>query len=126
MSSKNDDDDDGWGWLYAVSAEVAGKRYLSFEFRLDSGGEVGDDMRGFHLFSYAVASDGSLDLRAIDEDKVSALIRAGKLEGTAEEGTYFPDIRITASSADLVAILATPDAAGLFSERRGPFKRVMP
>jgi hypothetical protein len=122
----NSKDDSGWLWLYALAAEIDGRHYLSLEFRLDNGGEMADELPGFHIFNYDIAEDGSLQLRQIDEDMVIDVIEAGELAGTVKRGTFVKDVQITASSADLVAFLKTDGADDLFDEESGHFRRVSP
>jgi len=127
MHPRESDEDGGWAWLYALTAHVAGKDYLSVEFRIDGGKAVEDDaMRGFHLYRYDIDAAGALQLHAVNEEKVTSLIEAGTVKGYVEKESSFPDIRITASSEELVAILETDAANDLFREDRGTFTRIGP
>ena len=117
------DGDTGWAVFYALSAQIAGQNYLSIEFRLDSGEEVTDEMRGYHLFSTHIDDDGILTLLGVDEDLVEEAIESGALKGDLDEGTFLPQIRIPSSSEELAAFLGSEEARTLFTRVTGPFRR---
>lgn len=119
-------DDTGWAVFYALSAQIAGHSYLSMEFRIDSGEDVVDGMRGYHLFRTQLNQDGTLTLLAVDEDRMEEIIESGHLKGDLDKGTFFPEIRITASSKELATFLGSEQADTLFTKVMGPFRRAIP
>ncbi len=121
MQPREADDDAGWGILYALTAEVAGRSYLSIEYRVSDGEEV-EELRGYHLFRYEIHENGTLQLLGVNEDLLEELIESGAVEGDVDDGGFITDIRVTASTEDLVTFLKTDDAGPLFSESLGPFR----
>ncbi len=116
----------GWSVLYGLSAEVNGETFLSLDFQTDQGEIVEGDIRRYHLYHYAITDNDHMVLRAVDEDKLEELIEAGELQGTINKGRYTSDIRITDSSANLVAFLAREPLDRLFSDEPGMFTRQKP
>ena len=126
MQPDEPDGDTGWAVFYALSAQIAGQSYLSMEFRIDSGEDVVDGMRGYHLFRTQLNDDGTLTLLAVDEDRMEEIIEYGTLKGDLDEATFLPEIRITASSEELATFLGSEQADTLFTKVMGPFHRTLP
>jgi hypothetical protein len=108
-------DDDGWAAFSIVTAKVKGTRYISALWLFDDGKPVEGREKGYHLMRYVL--DGErLQLYGVNEDKLIAAVKSGKVEGKIEgEGTA-AEVRLTASSHKLARFLRRADPADLFDK----------
>lgn len=81
--------------------------------------EEGDD--GYAIVKYEIKND-TLTVWMLDEEKVKAVVRQGKLSGKVEDGA-FGDVIVSASSEKLAAFFKSSDSKQLFT-LFGSFEKV--
>lgn len=105
----------GWAVFRLVSAEVRGTRYLSALWDLNDGKPVEGREKGYHLMRYAFGpGEKTLRLFGVNEEKLMAAVKAGKVEGRIEGKDMSAEVRLTASSERLATFLKRSDPADLF------------
>lgn len=108
--------DSGWAAFRIVTAEVKGTRYLSALWDLNDGKPVEDREKGYHLLRYVLGADGTLQLYGVNEEKLTAAVKAGTVEGKIEGENTSTEVRLTASSEKLVKFLKRANPADLFDK----------
>ena len=108
--------DSGWASFRIVTAEVKGTHYISALWLLDDGKPVEEGEKGYHLMRYEIRPDGSLQMFAVDEDKLKQAVKDGKVGGKTEGEGASGDVRLTASSEKLEKFLKRIDPAELFDK----------
>ncbi len=122
----NEEGPQDWAELYALSTRIADRTFLSIEYRRDNGEEITGSERGFHLFMYQITDDDHLVVAGVDEDILTELVEEEKIAGSISDSKWFSEVRLTASSSELAAFLASVDVDSLFSQPLGPFTRAAP
>jgi hypothetical protein len=87
--------------------------------------EPGNPMHGWVIMRYAVPAPGRIELRPLDGERLAAAVRAGKLAGAVSKDVLGAAVRLTASSAELIAFLDSPEGEELFAPPL-PFARLEP
>ena len=100
--------------LRVQTAKLGKNHYLNAVLLLDNDKPVEGAMKFATIPLRYVEKHSRLMLYMLDQDKVKAAIRAGKLKGTIEEGTM-GDAVITEEAATLDAFFAKPEGAALFT-----------
>lgn len=81
----------------------------------------------WRFLTYRWSGDDDITLFTMDETLVRQLIESDRLSGTVKGATTnFVEIMITASAAQLAALIGAADGARLFSYKIGPFQRQAP
>ena len=120
------DTKDKGGWLtFSVQTAMLGRNQFLDAKELDDSGKPPDTKLADNTIPllYRVNGDGALVLYLADEKAVSAAIKQGKIAGDIEPG-QFGDVTLTASAAELDALLGTPTGRALFKKPLALFKRV--
>ena len=107
---------DEWSAFRVVTAEIKGTHYMSALWDYNDGKPTEGRDKGYHLLRYAIASDGTLSLWLVDEEKLIAAVESGKLEGKIEGEGGSKEVRVTASSEKLGKFLAKSNPAELFDK----------
>lgn len=122
----NDEADarDEWAAFRVVTAQIGEQRYMSALWDLNDGEPVKGREVGYHLLRYSLEPDGSLAIEQVNEEKLVAAVRDGLIPGTIENTDWNEEVRVTASSQELVAYLKTINPEDLFDRPFGRFKLV--
>jgi len=105
--------DDGWMAFDLRTAILGKNRFINAVDTFDDNQRAEGPLKDANIPLLYTIKGGKLTLYWLDEDKVKAAIKAGKIAGTVESGD-FGDVKITAEPAALDAFMATPEAAALF------------
>jgi hypothetical protein len=105
--------DDSWESFSASTAKLGANRYMNAAMTSENGKPTDDQLKNANIPLRYTLKGKKLTLYLLDEDKVKAAIKAGKIAGTIEPGDS-GDVKITADAAALDAFFATPQAAKLF------------
>ena len=116
LVTEADKSDDGWAWFEIVTAEVKDTRYISALWHLDDGKPVEDREKGYHLMRYEIRPDGTLQMFAVNEEKLTQAVKDGKVEGKIEGEGAATEVRLTASSEKLAKFLKRAKPADLFDK----------
>jgi hypothetical protein len=117
---------DKGGWLaFSVQTAALGRNQFIDAKELDDSGKAPDGKLADNTVPllYRINGDGALVLYLPDDKAVAAAIKQGKIAGETEPGQY-GDVTLTASAADLDALMATPEGRALFKKPLAIFKRV--
>lgn len=119
-------EDAAWIYCHALTAEVAGERFLSLDWRLDSGEAVDEELTGYHLFRYEIDDAGALTLFAVNEADLVKLIETQALRGEITSSGLIRRVRLTGTSAQLAESLARPavELPVLFADEMGVLTRL--
>lgn len=122
-----DEDDptvnDGWMLISSVVSKIKKHRFLSAEIIMEGGEEPDPDFEGYHLLRYRFDDQGTLLVDMLDTDAIAAVIQAGDLSGTVDEGRYFDTVRITATSDELKRYMRSAPIDTLFAVRLATLKK---
>lgn len=118
--------DGGWAVMHGLSARNDERGVLSLWFEDDSGKAVDEEIIGWHLYGYAFDNQDRITIRAIDTDAVIELMEDGKLQGTFQKSRFFSELRITASTDELVKLFESAEWPTLLAEEYGVFERQSP
>jgi len=116
---KSGDDKASWGTLTLTTVQLGPNRYMNVRETGENGGPPqGKDTAQNVPLLYRIADD-RLSLFMLDDKKVAAAIRAGRIQGTITPskvmGVTIESVAITADGAHLDALLKRADAPELFS-----------
>jgi hypothetical protein len=78
----------------------------------------GGERHGWALARYTLAGSGRLQVATLDERRLAALVRAGKVPGRVSGDGPYADVDLTMGRADLVALLESRAAQRLFGAPR--------
>ena len=107
-------DDDGWTVFNVRTATLGKNHFINAVETFDKDAPAEGSLKDTSIpLLYSFGRHHRLTLYMLDEDKVKAAIKAGRIAGTIETGD-FGDVKITAEPAALDAFFATPEAADLF------------
>ncbi len=108
-------DEGGWAAFAATTAEIGGARFMNVR-QTHSDGEGPTDIESKKSFPllYRLTGKNRLALLLLDEKKTAEAIRAGKIKGTVESGSY-GDVTLTADGVELDAFLSSKDGLALFT-----------
>lgn len=109
----NGDTDDGWTIYAGRTATLGRNHYLNATIANDNGTPVDGTLKTSNFPVLYVVTAQTLTLYLLDEDKVRAAIKDGKISGTTGRSDS-DDVVITAGAAELDAFMATPEARSLF------------
>jgi len=105
--------------LRAIPADINGTGYLSVELmqgRSDAGNQADE---GYHLLRYRAGPEQNyVTLYALDEDKIDKAIQRGEISGDPK------NMRLQASSDELIHFIESHPSQDLFSVQIGYFERV--
>lgn len=124
ISNDEADARDEWAAFRIVTAQVGEQRYMSALWDLNDGEPVKGREVGYHLLRYSLEPDGSLAIVQVNEEKLVAAVRDGLIAGKIENTDWNEEVRVTASSQELVAYLKTINPDDLFDRPFGRFKLV--
>ncbi|MEI9989890.1 MAG: hypothetical protein WDM86_07610 [Rhizomicrobium sp.] len=118
FAPKNGDDKASWGTLTLTTVTLGANHYMNVRETGEDGGPPKDKIAGQSIpLLYRIEGD-RLALFTLDEKKVTAAIRAGKIEGTITPNKVgamsFDSVAITADGPHLDAYLKQADAPDLF------------
>ena len=105
--------DDGWSAFTATTATLGKNHVLNAVMTYDKNAPVEGTLKNANIPLLYVVKGRTLTLYLLDEDKIKAAIKAGKIAGTVGTGDN-GDAVITAGAAELDGFLARPDAAQYF------------
>ncbi|GAA0547950.1 hypothetical protein FHS83_000932 [Rhizomicrobium palustre] len=105
--------DDGWTIFRVKTARLGGQNYLNAAMAFDKDAAAEGKLKDAIIpLAYVLRGD-VLTLYVLDEEKVKAAVKAGKLKGTIEPGDS-GDVTLADDPAALDAFFAKPEAMGLF------------
>jgi hypothetical protein len=87
--------------------------------------EPGNPVHGWVIMRYALPASARIELRPLDRERLAAAVHAGQLAGTVSRDVLGDEVRLTASSAELVAFLDSAEGEKLFAPPL-PFARLEP
>lgn len=109
------DESGGYGGFEISTSVLAGNHYMNVKEIHE--GKISEDAQQNAEKSFPVLyrfhGKNRLSLLLLNEERTAAAIRAGKIKGTVEEGTY-GDVILTADAAELDAFFKSHEAAELF------------
>lgn len=107
-------DKGGWGAFVIQTVALGANHFINARETIDEGKPATGPMADNTIpILYRLNGDGALVLYIIDETAAKAAIKAGKIQGTIEEGQY-GDVTLTADAAALDAYMASPAGRALF------------
>ena len=106
-----------WSAFTVVTGEVKGTHYLSALWDYNDGEAVQGRDRGWHIMRYTITPEGTLQLFAVNEDRLLKAVKHKKVEGKIDDkDKKYPEVRVTASSEAFEDYLATIDPLKLFDK----------
>jgi len=119
FAPKNGDDKASWGTLSLTTVTLGPNRYMNVRETSEDGGPPKDKAASDSIpLLYRIDGD-RLSIFTLDEKKVAAAIRAGRIQGTITPNKMgamqFDTVAITADGQHLDAFLKRADAAELFA-----------
>jgi len=110
-------DGDQWNVYEADVATLGTNHIMSVRLKSEDGKPANEeDARQIIPIRYDIGKDGKLTLSLLDDKATTAAIKAGRIKGTAREGSE-DDCHITADPKELDAFFATKEGAALFSAK---------
>ena len=130
VAPRSGDDKASWGTLALTTAKLGPNRYMNLRETSEDGAPPKDMHAPDESIPLYYTVDGdTLTVFSLDEDKVKAAIRSGRVEGTITVNKVGPasydSVAITADGPHLDALLAARDAPALF-EQAMTLKKVAP
>jgi len=116
-------EDDGWESLSVQTAALGGLHVMNAHLLAKNGEPETDPAAKDNIVLAYRLEGGKLTLSLLDEKKVAAAIKSGKLQGIVDPGNT-GDVHITAEPAALDAFFASKDGAALFGEDLVTMKKV--
>lgn len=100
--------------MAGVTGKVGDARFISLKMAEAEAGA----QSGYVVFRYTEAG-GKISVESLDEQKIAAAIDSGALKGTVTRADSDVSPKITASSEELAAFLASPTGADAFRKGEG-------
>jgi hypothetical protein len=123
VSASKTDDGDVMGAM-TTSAMLGSNRYLNAKLVSFEGKEAEEDEGPDGTIPVMVKRNGRhMTLYLMNEDTTKAAIKAGRIKGEIEPGSM-GDARITADQPALDQFMASPEGAGLFTEKFAELTKV--
>lgn len=116
MRASKPESTDEWASFRFTTADLNNARYLSALYDYNDGKPVEAREKGYHLMHYRFADDGTLQLFAINEQKLMDRVRMGKVDGKIEGEGAGADVRLTASPDNLAKFLKRNAPEDLFDK----------
>jgi hypothetical protein len=110
-------DKDSFMILDGTTVQAGAHRYLNATFK-DMPGTSDEDraLMGLHIIKYEIRGK-TLSLWLLDPAKITDAVENGAIKGQTEGTGMSKSVRLTATSEELTAFFAKPDAARYFSQK---------
>jgi hypothetical protein len=113
-------DEGGWEVIDLKVAALGSNHFISARELMDDGVAKKDTV-DFTLLLYRLRGGNTLTIYQLDTQKIGDLVNSGKLAGRASKGdpqkNKWDEVQITADPTSLDALMKTPEAAALFSDK---------
>jgi hypothetical protein len=113
MVNAQGDTGDSWSIFRVRTSKLGANRYMNAELQYDKGEAVRGEKKGANIPLLYVRKGKTLTLYLLDEKKIKAAIRSGRIKGQIEPGDN-GDALIAGSAAELDAFFARSEVEDLF------------